>query len=52
MGNPEKLVSFGTQDTTRGQTNKTRALQQTTGGKDEQNIVVCGNRNGLHNTRN
>jgi len=30
--------------------NKTWALLQTTGGKDEPNIVLCGNRNGSHNT--
>ena len=29
--------------------NKTRVLQ-TTGGKDEPRIVLCGNRNGHHNT--
>ena len=29
---------------------KTWALLQTTGGKDEPNIVVCGNGNGHHNT--
>ena len=30
--------------------NETSALLQTTGGKDEPNIVLCGNRNGHHNT--
>jgi len=30
--------------------NKTRTLLQTTGGKDEPNIALCGNRNGHHNT--
>ena len=30
--------------------NKSSALLQTTGGKDEPNIVVCGNRHGHHNT--
>ena len=30
--------------------NKTWALLQTTGGKDEPNIVSCGNGNGHHNT--
>jgi hypothetical protein len=30
--------------------NKTLALLQPTGGKDEQNIFLCGNRNGHHNT--
>ena len=60
MDNPEKLATFGTQDTRRRQTkqthnttcvghqytqintnnvNKTWALIQTTGGKDETNIV-------------
>jgi len=29
---------------------KTWAFQQTTGGKDEPNSVVCGNRNGHHKT--
>jgi hypothetical protein len=30
--------------------NKTLALLHTTEGKDEPNIVLCGNRNGHHNT--
>ena len=30
--------------------NKTRALLQTTGGKHEPNIVLCGNRSEHHNT--
>ena len=30
--------------------NKTRVLLQTIGGKDERNIVLCGNRKGHHNT--
>ena len=30
--------------------NKTWTLSQTTGGKDEPNIVFCVNRNGHHNT--
>jgi hypothetical protein len=30
--------------------NKTRVLLQTTGGNDELNIVLCGNRNEHHNT--
>jgi len=30
--------------------NKTWALLQTTGGKDESNIVLCGNGKGHHNT--
>jgi hypothetical protein len=30
--------------------NKTLALLHTTKGKDEPNIVLCGNRNGHHNT--
>ena len=30
--------------------NKTWALLQTTGGKEEPNIILCGNRNGHHNT--
>jgi len=30
--------------------NKTRALLQTTGGKDDPNIILCGNRNGHHIT--
>jgi hypothetical protein len=30
--------------------NKTLALLQTTEGKDKPNIVLCGNRNGHHNT--
>ena len=29
---------------------KIQVLPQTTGGKDEQNIVFCGNRNRHHNT--
>ena len=29
--------------------NMTLALLQTTGGKDEPNIILCGNRNGYHN---
>ena len=68
MDNPEKLATYGIQDTRRRQTkqqhnticvghhysqantnnvNKTRALLQTTGGKDEP--FLCGNRNGHHN---
>ena len=35
---------------TQANINKTWALLQTTGGKDEPNIVLCGNRNGSHNT--
>jgi hypothetical protein len=31
--------------------NKKSILLQTTGGKDEPNIVVCGNRNRHHNTK-
>jgi len=30
--------------------NKTCVLLQTTGGKGEPNLVLCGNRNGHHNT--
>jgi hypothetical protein len=30
--------------------NKTRALLQTTGGKDDRTSVLYGNRNGHHNT--
>ena len=30
--------------------NKTWAFLQTTGGKDELNIILCGNHNGHHNT--
>ena len=30
--------------------NKTWAILQTNGGKDESNIVICENRNGHHNT--
>jgi len=29
--------------------NKTRAIPQTTGGKDEPKIVICGNRSGHDN---
>ena len=32
--------------------NKTRAIIQTTRGKDEANIVFCGNRNGRRRTQN
>ena len=31
--------------------NKTWALLQTSGGKDEQNIVLCGNRNGTQSAK-
>jgi hypothetical protein len=63
MNNPEKLATFGTQDEDKqnkiqhnmcwtplcaNNINKTRALPQT-GGKDEPNIVLCGNSNGHHN---
>jgi hypothetical protein len=56
MDKPEKLTTLGTQDTIRRQTKqKTKTKQhntlcvghhstQTTGGKDELNIVLCGNR--------
>jgi hypothetical protein len=30
--------------------NKTRVLLQSTGGREESNVVLCGNRNGHHNT--
>ena len=65
MDNPENPATPGTQDEDKHNTvcighhyirtntnniNKTRVLLQTTGGKEEQNIILCGNRNGHHNT--
>ena len=65
MDNPEKLatrrgktnqkhnticVSHHYTQTNTNNVNKTWALLQTAGGKEETNIVFCGNRNGHHNT--
>ena len=65
MDNPEKLATLGTQDeekhntlcvwhlyaqTNTNDVNKTRALLQTTEGKNEPTIASCGNPNGHDNT--
>ena len=65
IDNPEKLatrrgktkqkhnticVGHHNTQTNTNNVSKTLALLQTTGDKDEPNIVLCGNRNGQHNT--
>jgi len=68
VDNPEKLAKLGTQDTERRQTkqkdtplcankhnvNKTWSLLQTTGGKDERNLVFLrkSQRTSQHGTKN
>ena len=55
IGTQEKKITTQyvldtTMQTNTNNVNKTWALLQTTGGKDEQNIVLCRNRNGHYNT--
>ena len=59
MNSPEKpdvekhnTISFGNvyAQTNTNNVNKTWALLQTTGGEDDPNDFLCGNRNGHHNT--
>ena len=64
MDNQEKLATYEEKQsknttqcghhytqTNTNNVNKTLTLLQTTGDKDELNIVLCGNRNGHHNTK-
>ena len=44
-------VGYHYTQTNKDKVNKTWAFLQTTGGKDEPNIALCGNRNGHHNTK-